>query len=271
MRACDFGYIYRSFRGVALELEAFNEMYNFENKTVREIAIESPLTVRVFSNHKIDFCCGGRVPFDVACERAGADAALVMKELEQALESAPERSAADEKTAAELITHIVETHHEFTRSEIARLRPLADKVFSRHGDTQPELWEIRSIFNELADELLAHMRKEEMMLFPYIEQIERAADAHRMPPMAPFGTVGNPVRMMMFEHDQAGEMLGRLRALSSDYTAPDWACPSYKGLYAGLEFLEADLHQHIHLENNILFPQAVEMEKRIFEGAAVAV
>lgn len=246
-------------------------MYNFENKTVREIAIEAPLTIRVFSNHKIDFCCGGRVSFAEACEKAGADPTLVMLQLEKAIDSAPETGVEAQKTASELIAHIVQTHHEFTRSEIARLRALAEKVFSRHGDTQPELWEVRNIFNELADELLSHMRKEEMMLFPYIEQMERAADAHGMPPMPPFGTVRNPVRMMMFEHDQAGDMLRRLRALSSDYTAPDWACPSYKGLYAGLEFLEADLHQHIHLENNILFPQAFELEKQMFEGATVAV
>lgn len=245
-------------------------MYNFENKTVREIAIESPLTVRVFSNHKIDFCCGGRVPFVQACENAGVDPVLLIKELEEAVASIPAMDE-DEKDAAELIAHIIETHHEFTRAEIARLRPLAEKVFARHGNTQTELGEIRDLFNELADELLVHMRKEEVILFPYIQQLERAAEANRMPPFAPFGSVDNPVRTMMFEHDQAGDMLRRLRALSSDYTAPDWACPSYKGLYAGLKFLEADLHQHIHLENNILFPQAVELERRIYNDAAAAV
>jgi regulator of cell morphogenesis and NO signaling len=246
-------------------------MYNFQDKTIREIALEAPLTIRVFENHKIDFCCGGRVPFTEACKKAGADPLTVLTELDQALKSSPTAGEeALQKSAAELIEHIVNTHHGFTRGEIERLRPLADKVFSRHGDTHPELAEIRDIFHALADELLMHMRKEEMMLFPYIERLERAADTNGVPSLPPFGTVNNPVRMMIFEHDQAGDMLRKMRLLSSDYTAPEGACPSYKGLYAGLEYLEADLHRHIHLENNILFPQAIDLEKQIFSGAVHA-
>ena len=242
-------------------------MYNFQDKTIREIALEAPLTIRVFENHKIDFCCGGRVPFTEACKKAGADPLTVLTELDQALASSSEANEKEQKTAGELIEHIIRTHHDFTRSEIERLGPLADKVVSRHGENHPELAEIQKLFETLSDELLAHMQKEEMMLFPYIEKLERAATNNGVVPLAPFGTVNNPVRMMMFEHDQAGEMLREMRSLSADYTSPDGACPSYKGFYAGLEYLEADLHRHIHLENNLLFPQAVDLEKQIFAVA----
>lgn len=246
-------------------------MHNFENKTIREIALDAPLTVRVFENYKIDFCCGGRVPFAEACEKAGVAPSAVLADLEAAVAAAPQTigDRVDRKDPSELIEYIIGTHHTFTRSEIERLRPLAEKVWSRHGENHPELAEIARIFNTLADELLLHMQKEEQMLFPYIENLEIAAKENRAPQASPFGTVNNPVRVMMFEHDQAGEMLRRLRSLSSDYTAPEGACPSYKGLFAGLENLEHDLHRHIHLENNVLFPKAVEFEKRAF-GEAVA-
>src|SRR5688572_24879108 len=123
-------------------------MYNFQDKTIREIALEAPLTVRVFENHKIDFCCGGRVPFTEACKNAGVDPMAVLTDLDQVLQTSPDVIADndDAKTARDLIAHIVRTHHEFTRSEIDRLRPLADKVVSRHGENHPELEEIRDLF-----------------------------------------------------------------------------------------------------------------------------
>ena len=230
-------------------------------KTIREIALEAPLTTRVFEEFKIDFCCGGRVPFAEACEKAGVDPRAVMSKLQPILDNAaPDDAAAERMGPSELIDHIVDTHHVFTTREIARLVPLAQKVATRHGENHPELVEIRDLFTDLADELTVHMRKEEMMLFPYIAQLDRAAKANRMPPVPPFGSVNNPVRMMMFEHDNAGEILRKIRSLSNDYSAPADACPSYKGLYAGLEDFERDLHRHIHLENNVLFPQAIELE-----------
>jgi regulator of cell morphogenesis and NO signaling len=245
-------------------------MLNFNNRTIREIALEAPLTIRVFENYKIDFCCGGRIPFAEACEKAGVDPAELTTKLEEVFEQsqAGPAGSAERKKAAELIDHIVRTHHDFTRSEFARLLPLADKVAVRHGDHHAELLEIQSVFQKLADEMLLHMQKEEMLLFPYIERLEVASDTNGLPPMPPFATVNNPVRMMMFEHEQSAELLRKLRSLSSDYTAPEEACPSYKGLYAGLEYLEQDLHRHIHLENNILFPQAIELEKGLFAGVA---
>lgn len=245
-------------------------MLNFDDKTIREIALEAPLTIRVFENNRIDFCCGGRVPFREACENADVDPQTIAAELEAAIGEAAMNiaEAAERKLPGELIEHIVSTHHAFTRSEIDRLVPLSEKVAMRHGESHPELLEIRDTFAALGDELLLHMRKEEMMLFPYIGQLERSANTESVPPLPPFGTVNNPVRMMMFEHDQAGEILKKLRLLSDDFTPPEGACPSYKGLFAGLEYFEKDLHRHIHLENNVLFPKAIEMENGALSGAA---
>lgn len=238
-------------------------MINFQDRTIREIACEAPLTIRVFERYKIDFCCGGRVPFAEACQNAGVDPKTVLADLEK-VSASSERVGMETRSARELISHIVTSHHVFTRDEIERLVPLAEKVATRHGENLPELIEIRDLVRALGGELLLHMRKEEQMLFPYIERLERASETNGIPSLPPFGTVSNPVRTMMFEHDQAGEMLRKLRVLSSDYAAPEGACPSFTGLYAGLEDLERDLHQHIHLENNILFPRAVEMEKQVF-------
>lgn len=232
-------------------------------KTVREIALEAPLTTRVFEEFKIDFCCGGRIPFAEACENAGVDPQVVAAKLKPLLENVVvDDSAAERLGPSELVDHIVDTHHLFTTREIQRLVPLAEKVANRHGENHPELLEIRDLFIDLATELTVHMKKEELHLFPYITQLDRAVKASRMAPMPPFGSVNNPVRMMMFEHDTAGEILRKLRELSGDYTAPADSCPSYKGLYAGLEDFERDLHRHIHLENNVLFPQAIEMEAK---------
>ena len=240
-------------------------MHELTTTTIRDIALAAPLTTRVFESYKIDFCCGGRVPFAEACLNAGVDPSEVLAKLETIVNK-PENLTGDHierKKPSDLVEYIVDQHHKFTRDEIARLRPLAEKVANRHGENHAELAEIRDIFAELADELLVHMKKEENILFPYITQLERAEEGNGPVPLPHFGTVQNPIRMMFFEHDKAGDLLRGLRRLSDDYTAPEDACPSFKGLFAGLEDFERDLHRHIHLENNVLFPQAIEMEKRV--------
>jgi regulator of cell morphogenesis and NO signaling len=163
-------------------------------------------------------------------------------------------------TLAELIDHIIETHHIFTRNEIGRLRELLDKVCGVHGQNHPELAHLRSLFETLSLELEPHMMKEERVLFPYVIGMEDAVSNERSVTTPPFITVANPVRMMMLEHDRAGELLKQMRRLTSDYTPPPDACTSYQTLYQALDAFEKDLHQHIHLENNILFPRAVKME-----------
>ncbi|MCM3902296.1 MAG: hemerythrin domain-containing protein [Pyrinomonadaceae bacterium] len=144
--------------------------------------------------------------------------------------------------------------------EKARLEALTDKVIGAHGENHPELRQIGEVFQRLCADLKPHMSKEEQILFPYIIETENSALQNRPAPFAPFGTVSNPVRMMMMEHDTVGDLLRELRTLSSNYTVPPDGCISYQTLYQAFETFEQDLHEHIHLENHILFPRAIEME-----------
>jgi regulator of cell morphogenesis and NO signaling len=231
--------------------------------TVRDVALKVPQSTRLFEQLKIDYCCGGSRPLSEACTSAGFDVDTVMGLLgEMTVSNPPNADALDFQNATlpELIGHIVDTHHVFTKSEIDRLEALTAKVTGAHGSNHPELVRLGDLFATLGADLKPHMFKEEQVLFPYIVAMTRAAGENRPAPFAAFGTVNNPVRMMMREHDIAGELLRELRSLTSDYKVPADACISYKTLYEALENFEKDLHQHIHLENNILFPRAVELE-----------
>jgi len=238
-------------------------MQFIDAKTVREIAIEVPGATRVFEKLGIDYCCGGARPITEACKAASVTVAEVARALEQ-VERSSQVLADVEDWQAEplesLITHIVNEHHRFTREALDSIDPLLAKVCSAHAERRPELLQIQALFGELKRELTPHMMKEENVLFPYITLMENALNARLPAPLAMFGTVRNPVRMMVSEHDGAGDLLRRIRQLSSDFVLPAGACLSYQTLYGRLEELEQDLHQHIHLENNILFPRAIEME-----------
>ena len=222
-----------------------------------------PGATRVFEKMGIDYCCGGARPIAEACLSAGVTVEEVVCSLEQA--EAANQAPADSKdwqaeSLATLITHIHDKHHVLTREELGRIEPLMAKVCSVYGERRSELLQIQTLFAELKRELLLHMMKEEKILFPYITQMEEAVTAGGPAPRPMFGTVRNPVRMMMAEHDGAGDVLRRIRQLSNDFNPPADACVSYQTLYGALEGLEKDLHQHIHLENNVLFPGAIKME-----------
>jgi regulator of cell morphogenesis and NO signaling len=233
-------------------------------KTVRELALENPALTRVFEKLGIDYCCGGKKSLEEACRAANLNIHQVLDSLEQASQPA----AASEKEQkweteplAALIAHIQNTHHQFTREEIARLGPLFQKVCSVHGTRHPELLECYEAFQGLAQELGTHMMKEERVLFPYIARMEAPLAGREPLAPAPFGSVQNPVSMMEHEHDSAGNALRAMRQASNGYSAPSDSCISYQTLYRALAAFEADLHQHIHLENNVLFPRAVAMEQ----------
>jgi regulator of cell morphogenesis and NO signaling len=236
-------------------------MTNLAAKSVGELAVESPGAARLFEKLGIDYCCGGGQSLQAACSAAG----LPIDEVTESLEHADQASQNGYKDwrkepLSELISHILNTHHAFTREELDRINPLLDKVCSVHGQNHPELFTIQGLFRGLTQELSMHMRKEEQVLFPYILRMEQEVLAGRAVPAPPFGTLQNPIRMMAFEHDQAGEALEGIRKASSDFTMPADGCASYQTLYQALPALEADLHQHIHLENNLLFPRALSME-----------
>jgi len=232
-------------------------------KTVRELALEEASAARIFERFGIDYCCGGKQTLDQACRAANVQINEVLDALRDSPHSgqAPTRDT-DWQTQplGDLISHIKNTHHKYTREEIVRLGPLFDKVCSVHGERHPELFELRATFQGLTQELTTHLMKEEMVLFPYMVKMEESVIQHEPILPAPFGTVRNPVSMMEHEHDSAGAALRTLRATSNGYAAPPDACVSFQTLYKALAELEADLHQHIHLENNILFPRAIALE-----------
>lgn len=232
--------------------------------TVRDVALNIPESTRLFEKLKIDYCCGGNKPLAEACASAGVDVDNVMEMLAGVAQPDTKIEGAEafqNFSATELVTHILDTHHVFTWSEMDRLQPLVDKVLAAHAGNHPELVHVAELFMQLCADLRPHMFKEEQILFPYITKMVDAVDQKRALPFAPFGTVNNPIRMMMREHDTAGDILRELRAVTSDYKVPDGVCLSYQTLYQALENFEKDLHQHIHLENNILFPKAVELER----------
>ena len=233
-------------------------------RTVRELAIAIPNATRVFEKIQIDYCCGGNQSLSDACTQAGLEIDEVFRLLSQAEPTNVDSdvTAIQSMPLAELADLIVKKHHVFTREELERLTALLEKVCSVHGKNHPELLKIQSEFQTLRAELEPHMLKEERILFPYIKRMEAATIENGPAPFAPFGTVRNPIAAMMREHDAAGAILKTIRNLSGDFVLPENACFSYRTLYGALEELEADLHQHIHLENNALFPRAVELEDK---------
>jgi len=214
--------------------------------TVGAIAVDHPLATRVFARHNIDFCCGGGKPLAEVCTVLGLDTEMVLEQIKQELASSDEGERRwDEASLEDLIDHILATYHRPLDEELPRLEAMARKVNNVHGEKDPErLGELLSVFVALKTELVDHMMKEEQILFPMIRQ-GRGAMAD------------GPVSVMMHEHESAGRALLRLRELTDDYQPPEGACTTWRALWHGLAALETAMHEHIHLENNILFPRAL--------------
>ena len=240
-------------------------------RTIGEIAAEMPISIRIFEAWKIDYCCGGKRPLAEACAAIGRSVEDFAAALDDAV-ALPDTSR--KKWSGEPLSsvsrHVIDTYHRYTREELATFTPLAAKVFSVHGERRPELAEVVTLIRALAADMLPHMLKEEQVLFPYVVQLEDSAAAGRTPPTPFFGTVKNPVRMMMLEHDRVGELLVTLRLVTDDYTPPESACFSYRELYRRLAEFERLTHEHIHIENNIYFPRAVSLEDRAGSPAEFA-
>jgi regulator of cell morphogenesis and NO signaling len=231
--------------------------------TVRDIALEQPASIRVFERFGIDYCCGGRKPLAQACQERSIEPGIVLDAIEEEAGAGSGEPTRD-WTQAHLETicaHIVEMHHAYIRAELPRVELLAQKVVSRHGGTHPELEQIQHLILSLAPDLLQHLSKEEMVLFPYVTNLERNLATCGPRPLGCFGAVRNPIRVMIAEHDAAGDAVARIRVLSDEFTPPEGACPTYRGFYQALAEFERNLHQHVHLENNILFPRAIELDE----------
>jgi len=227
--------------------------------TVGSFVRQRPSRSRVFESLKIDYCCGGKIPLGQACEKKGIDAAEVLQQL-QACDAAAENcnlTDADSMSLTDLADHIEATHHAYLREELPRLDFMTEKVSRVHGDKDDRLFKMREAFVALKAELEPHMMKEEKILFPIVRQLEASTEREQFH----CGSVANPIRQMEHEHDQAGNALTILNESTDGYAPPEWACNTYRAMLDSLAQLERDMHQHIHKENNVLFPKAIQLEQ----------
>ena len=227
--------------------------------TVGEWIAQFPQWSVVFEQLKIDYCCGGKKPLDVACKQVGLDAATLVIGLEAtaALPSSNEPDAAA-MSMTQLADHIEQTHHAYLRQALPAIHQMSARVAERHGDNKPEMRELFTVFDGLAQELMQHMMKEEKILFPMIRQLDAAGDTPSAPSHC--GSIENPIAQMEHEHDEAGQALAKMSELTNGFVIPPDACKTHTAMLEAMAALEQDLHRHIHKENSILFPRAAERE-----------
>jgi len=234
------------------------------NSTLRDLAIRVPGATGVLQDLRLDFCCGGERTLADACAGGGLDVTQVLSRLEA--EASPDVGHADQAQwtrfgLADLVRHVLATYHAFTEEKLETLPDLADKVVATHGARHPEVRGIAATLEELKEDLLPHMMKEERILFPYAEALESARIRGGAPPRAPFPSAAAPVAMMQREHERTGQLLRAVRDAAGGYLAPEDACPTWRALLAGLAELDRDLMLHIHFETAILFPRVLEEEQ----------
>ncbi len=239
-------------------------MKNIAEKTIGEIVAEDYRTAQVFKNHRIDFCCNGNRSIVEACAEKKVELGKLIEEIEL-VQSGNSASTTDFKSwPLDLLADYIEkTHHRYVEEKLPVLKQYLKKLCEVHGSNHPELFEIYDEFSASAGELAAHMKKEEFILFPYIRKMVKVKGSKAALTAPNFGTVKNPVQMMMDEHTTEGDRFEKISKLSNNYTPPADGCNTYKVTYALLSEFEEDLHLHIHLENNILFPKAIEMERML--------
>jgi regulator of cell morphogenesis and NO signaling len=229
-----------------------------EEPSVGQLVVERPARARVFERLGIDYCCGGKKVLREACREKNLDYGAVVDELrkDEAAPAGAERNWAS-ASLTDLCDHIEQTHHAYLKQELPRLEFLTGKVATRHGDHRPALRDVARVFAELKAEMDSHMMKEERILFPLCRRLDVADEL----PTSHCGSVGNPIEVMIREHEHAGDALAQIRALTDDYALPPDACNTYRALFDALQQLERDLHEHVHKENNILFPKAIRQER----------
>ena len=235
--------------------------------TLKEIVTQDFQTAAVFEKFSLDFCCRGGKTIEQACREKGISPETVMQELSLLRqEQTSGEGRFSEMETEDLIGYITRHHHSYVRTMIPILYTHTQKVASVHGANHPEVIEIARHFETVAAELQQHMAKEEQMLFPFILKLSEAKQQGRTLDRAPFGSVQNPIRMMESEHQNAGDELYEIRSLSGGYAPPEDACTTFRVTYQELQSFEKDLHQHVHLENNILFPRAVALERELISS-----
>jgi regulator of cell morphogenesis and NO signaling len=232
--------------------------------TIGDVVSKNFKTARIFEDFGLDFCCGGRKTISEACREKGIDLEKVLNALSQLGENGSSQINGANKWSLDFLAdYIVNKHHSYVSQSLPVISEKAKKVADVHGEHHPETKDIYSLFMNVSEELQSHMMKEERMLFPYIKELVESQKQNNPVYYPPFGMVANPISVMEAEHDSAGNTLKEISRLSNKYTAPEDACETFKVLYKELREFEDDLHVHIHLENNILFPKAIELEKEL--------
>jgi regulator of cell morphogenesis and NO signaling len=235
-----------------------------ENQNIGELVAQDYRTASVFKKYGIDFCCQGNRTIKNACDTSNVDEQLLVSELNHLVLSKSDKATDFNEWPIDLLTDYIEKkHHRYVEEKAQEIKPYLDKICNVHGDRHEELFEIRNHFVAAADELASHMKKEELILFPYVRNMTKAAQDKTKPETPRFGTVENPIQMMMDEHSTEGERFRKIETLSNNYTPPADACNTYRVTFALLKEFEQDLHLHIHLENNILFPKAMVLENQL--------
>lgn len=235
-----------------------------ENQIIGELVAKDYRTASVFKKYGIDFCCQGNRTINEACAAKKIDTNLVVSDLNTLIESTSENAIDFKSWPIDLLADYIEKkHHRYVEEKTLEIKPYLDKICKVHGERHPELLKISEHFNATAGELAKHMKKEELILFPNVRKMVKAKQEKSKLEEPPFGTVQNPIQMMMDEHSTEGERFRKIETLSNNYTPPEDACNTYRVTIALLKEFEQDLHLHIHLENNILFPKAIELEKEL--------
>lgn len=230
--------------------------------TIGEIVANDFRTAAIFSKYNIDFCCKGHRTLEEVCKKRDIEEYLLIEQLDRAKNDSANLSFDYKSWSLDLLTDYIEkTHHRYIEEKTPILRSFLNKLCSVHGEVHPELFEINTLFTESASDLAAHMRKEEQILFPFIKKIKTAESKGLLLEISHFGTIENQVVLLKEEHDNEGQRFKKIAALTNNYTPPEDACNTYKVTFAMLEEFERDLHKHIHMENNILFPKAITLEK----------
>lgn len=237
-------------------------METLEKNTIGEFVAQDFRTADIFSKHGIDFCCKGHRTIEEACRIKNINEADLLEELNTVMDLKHDYGVDFNSWPLDLlVVYIEKTHHRYIEEKTPAIIQYLDKLSNVHGSNHPELFQIKNLFMECAGELAQHMKKEELILFPFVKKMMGATKSHASIEPPHFGTVNNPITMMMTEHDNEGERFRKIAELTNNYTPPADACNTYRVTFAMLEEFEQDLHKHIHLENNILFPKAKALEK----------
>ncbi|WP_417602243.1 iron-sulfur cluster repair di-iron protein [Owenweeksia hongkongensis] len=239
-------------------------MEGLEQRQIGELVAENYKLATVFKKHKIDFCCQGGLTISDACQKRDISIWEVIRDLEAVINAKEDDSTDYKSWPLDLLTDYIEKkHHRYVEARSQEIKPFLDKLCKVHGDRHPELFEINELFTGSVGELAQHMKKEELVLFPFIRKMVEAKTTGEAMPTPYFGAVENPIAMMMHEHDTEGERFRKIAKLSNDYNPPADACNTYRVTFALLQEFEDDLHKHIHVENNILFSGAKAMEENM--------